>query len=77
MEAFYYSKKPLQVLGCSLAWLGSDFGWCLGQMRPLPIYRHQGNALEPWRVPLQIKNILECPRLFYVQAYIQEYIRDS
>ncbi|RVW62236.1 hypothetical protein CK203_064474 [Vitis vinifera] len=29
------SRKSLQVLGSSLA-------WCLGQMRPSPIYRHNG-----------------------------------
>ena len=31
--------------------LGSSLAWCLGQMRPSPIYRHQWNSLEPWRVP--------------------------
>ena len=46
-------------------------------MRASPIYRHQWNYLEPWRVPLQIKNILEHPTLFYVQPYVQEYTKDS
>ena len=39
------------MLRSSLALLGSDFGCCLGQMRLSPIYRHQWNSLEPWRVP--------------------------
>ena len=34
MEALYYSKKPLQVLGCSLAWLGSDLGGALAKWGP-------------------------------------------
>ncbi|RVW16916.1 hypothetical protein CK203_070733 [Vitis vinifera] len=31
MEAFTNSRKPLQVLGCSLAWLGSDLGGVLAK----------------------------------------------
>ena len=31
MEAFTNSRKPLQVLGCSLAWLGSDLGGALAK----------------------------------------------
>ena len=31
--------------------LRSSLAWCLGQMRPSPIYRHQWNSLEPWRAP--------------------------
>ena len=30
---------------------GNSLAWCLGQMRPSPIYRHQWNSLEPQRVP--------------------------
>ena len=50
MEAFIAQRK-----------LYKWFGWCLGQMRPSPIYRHQWNSLEPWRVPYNsriIQNIL-------------------
>ena len=35
----------------SYTMLGSSLTWCLSQMRPSPIYRHQWNSLEPWRVP--------------------------
>ena len=45
------------MLGSSLAWLGSDFGWCLGQMRHLPIYRHLRKSLEPWKVPYKSRII--------------------
>ena len=34
MEALYYSKKLLQVLGSSLAWLGSDLGGVLAKWGP-------------------------------------------
>ena len=34
MEALYYSKKLLQVLGSSLAWLGSDLGGALAKWGP-------------------------------------------
>ena len=68
MEAFNNSKKPLQVLGYSLA-------WCLGQMRPSHIYRHQGNSLEPWRVPYNLsifQNVLHHSRYKPMYKYIQE-----
>ena len=42
-DGTFCSKEALQVLWNSLA-------WCLSQMRPSPIYRHQLNFLEPWRV---------------------------
>ena len=34
MEAFTNSRKPLQVLGNSLAWLGSDLGGALAKSGP-------------------------------------------
>ena len=45
------------MLGSSLAWLGSDFGWCRGQMRHLPIYRQLRKSLEPWKVPYKSRII--------------------
>ena len=63
MEAFTNSRKPLQVLGSSLA-------WCLGQMRPSPMYRHQWNSLEPWRVPYNssiFQNVLHHSRYKDIQ----------
>ena len=68
MEALYYSRKLLQVLGCSLA-------WCLGQIRPSPIYRHQWNSLEPWRVPYNssiFQNVLHYSRYKPMYKDIQE-----
>ena len=34
MEALINSRKPLQVLGSSLAWLGSDLGGALAKWGP-------------------------------------------
>ena len=34
MKAFTNTRKPLQVLGCSLAWLGSDLGGALAKWGP-------------------------------------------
>ena len=34
MEAFTNSRKPLQVLGSSLAWLESDLGGALAKWGP-------------------------------------------
>ena len=34
MEALINSRKPLQVLRCSLAWLGSDLGGALAKWDP-------------------------------------------
>ena len=34
MEALYYSKKPLQVLGSSLAWLWSNLDGALAKWGP-------------------------------------------
>ena len=68
MEALINSRKLLQVLGSSLA-------WCLGQMRPSPIYRHQWNFLEPWRVPYNssiFQNVLHHSRYKAMYKDIQE-----
>ena len=34
MEVLINSRKPLQVLGCSLVWLGSDLGGALAKWDP-------------------------------------------
>ena len=47
----YCSKEALQMFWNSLA-------WCLGQMGPSPIYRHQWNSLEPQRIPYKSRTIL-------------------
>ena len=46
--------------------LGSSLAWCLGQMRPPTIYRHQWIFLEPWRV-LTIQEDSIIPYTLYVQ----------
>ena len=79
MKAFIAQRKLYKCFENSLAWLGSDFGWCLDQMRASPIYRHQWNSLKPWGVPYNsriiqntlhnsiykpmYKNIQEIPRI--------------
>ena len=49
MEAFITQGSLYKCFGNSLA-------WCLSQMRPSPIYRHQWNSLEPWKVPYKSRD---------------------
>ena len=77
LKGNFTSALRTHLLGRLGSWV--VFGWFLGQMRPSPIYRHQWNSLERWRVPYKsrrfqntlhnsmynpmYKNIQEIPRI--------------
>ena len=75
MEALINSKKPLQVLGSSLAWLESDLGGALAKWGP-HLFIGTNGLSRTLEGSLQIKNILEILTLIYVQLYVQEYTKD-
>ena len=49
LKGSFTSALRTHLLGQEVIWV--VFGWCLGQMRASPFYRHLRKFLEPWRVP--------------------------
>ena len=71
MEAFIAQRKLYKCFRNSLAWY-------LGQMRSSPIYRHQWNSLEPWKVPYKsrrFQNVLHNSMYKPMYKNIQEIFR--